>query len=259
LLELRAVSRSACNAEAYRGIEVPTCLVGGYWSPEMAQRLMSMFAGLLPHASCFEVEAGHMAPITHPALVNPIFERFIQAVDASEHRPAASTSRFSKRAPVVAVQGWSRAIACGLLGLAVSAVPLFAPRSLGTHPAGIAEGAVYPLEKEAWHEAPPGMPPGGTFAVISGDPREPGPFVMRVRLPPGYMLPPYRRPQEEQLIVLSGAITVGTCGESGTIDSRKLTAGAFASLPANELHFAHTQGGAIVQIVGIGPFEVTPT
>jgi hypothetical protein len=69
------------------------------------------------------------------------------------------------------------------------------------------------------------MPPGGTFAVISGDPLEAGPFVMRVRLPPGYMLPPYRRPKEEQLIVLAGAITVGTCGESGTIDTRKLTAG----------------------------------
>jgi len=38
-----------------------------------------------------------------------------------------------------------------------------------------------------------------------------------------------------------------------------LTVGAYASLPANELHFAHTQDGAIVQIVGIGPFEVAPT
>ena len=28
-----------------------------------------------------------MAPITHPALINPIFERFIEAVDASERRP----------------------------------------------------------------------------------------------------------------------------------------------------------------------------
>ena len=74
LLELIAVSNDACNAATYRRIEVPTCLVGGLWSPEPAQRLMSMFASMLPHASCFEVEAGHMAPITHPALVNPIFE-----------------------------------------------------------------------------------------------------------------------------------------------------------------------------------------
>jgi len=72
-------------------------------------------------------------------------------------------------------------------------VPLYATQSIGQHNAGIPPGATYPLEKEAWHEAPPGMPPGGTFAVISGDPLEAGPFVMRVRLPPGYMLPPYWR------------------------------------------------------------------
>jgi len=267
LLELVAVSNEACNAAAYRRIEVPTCLIGGHWSPEPAQRLMSMFASLLPHASCFAVQAGHMAPIAQPELVNPIFERFIEAVDASERRPIPSavpdrslaTLRFSELTSVVRGQGGSRAIAFGLLGLVLSMVPLYATQSIGQHNAGIPPGATYPLEKEAWHEAPPGMPPGGTFAVISGDPLEAGPFVMRVRLPPGYMLPPYRRPKEEQLIVLAGAITVGTYGESGAIGTRKLTAGAYTSLPANELHFAHTQDGAVVQIVGIGPFEVTPT
>ena len=127
LLELVAVSSGASNATAYRGIEVPTCLVGGLWSPEPAQRLMSMFASLLPHASCFEVEAGHMAPITHPQLVNPILEEFILAVDASEHHAAAAgIVRFSERASVVRGQGWSRAVAFGLLGLALSVAPRFA-------------------------------------------------------------------------------------------------------------------------------------
>jgi hypothetical protein len=61
------------------------------------------------------------------------------------------------------------------------------------------------------------------------------------------------------MIVLSGAITVGTSAASGTINARKLTAGGYASLPANELHFAHTQDGAVVQIFGIGPFEQAST
>ena len=88
LLELVAVSKDACNAAAYRRIEVPTCLVGGRWSPEPAQRLMSMLADMLPHASCFEVAAGHMAPITHPALVNPIFEKFIRGGGRERTSPA---------------------------------------------------------------------------------------------------------------------------------------------------------------------------
>jgi hypothetical protein len=70
---------------------------------------MSMFASLLPHASCFEVQAGHMAPISHPALVNPIFERFIEAWTRANvaRSPSAvpdrslATLRFSELTSVV--------------------------------------------------------------------------------------------------------------------------------------------------------------
>ena len=217
LLELRAVADEARNAAAYRRIEVPTCLVGGLWSPEPAQRLTSMFADILPHASCFEVAAGHMAPITHPALVNPIFEE-IHSRGGRERTssPRLATPKFSELTAVVRGQGWSRAIAFGLSGLALSVCRSSPRRASGSSYFGDSSGRV-PIHwrRSAWHEAPPGMPPGGTFAVISGDPLEAGPFVMRVRLPPGYMLPPYRRPNEEQMIVLAGAITVGTGGSLG--------------------------------------------
>jgi pimeloyl-ACP methyl ester carboxylesterase len=264
LLEYRAVADEARNAAAYRRIEAPTCLVAGRWSPEPAQRLMSMFADLMPHASCFEVAAGHMAPITHPALVNPIFEEFIRAVDDSEHRAAASEipdhalviPPFGEMTAVVRGQGWSRAIAVGLLGLAISLLPFAVYRAAAREEPGQPTHAVYPLEEDAWHEMPQGMPPGSRFAVISGDPHKAGPFVVRLRLPPGYILPPSRRRNEEQMIVLAGSITVGTGSESGATHARTLTAGAYLLLPANELQFAHTQDGAIVQIFGIGPFEL---
>jgi pimeloyl-ACP methyl ester carboxylesterase len=113
LLERRAVADESREVAAYRRIDVPTCLVAGLWSPEPAQRLTSMFAELLPHASCFEVAAGHMAPITHPALVNPIFEEFIGAVDASESRSLAMP-QFSEMTTVVRGHGWARAIAVGM-------------------------------------------------------------------------------------------------------------------------------------------------
>jgi quercetin dioxygenase-like cupin family protein len=79
---------------------------------------------------------------------------------------------------------------------------------------------------------------------------------MRVRLPPGYTLPPYRRRNEEEVIVLAGAITVGTGGEPRADSARTLTSGSYVLLPADEIHFAYTQNGAIVQIFGIGPFEI---
>ena len=247
LLEYRAVADEARNAAAYRRIDVPTCLVSGRWSPEVARRLTTIFSEILPHASCFEVAAGHMAPITHPALVNPIFEQFVRAVDSSERRRAAPSG--SWLAPL-------RAAAFGLLAAAISVLPLFAMQGVVQHYVGIPAAVAYLLDESAWHEAPPGMPPGARFAVISGDPFGKGPFVMRVRLPPGYMLPPYWRANEDQMIVLAGAVTLGSGGEFGTATMRTLTAGSYASLAAGELHFAHTQHGAIVQIFGMGPLEI---
>jgi hypothetical protein len=116
---------------------------------------------------------------------------------------------------------------------------------------------VYPLEEGAWRAGPPGLPPGGKFAVLSGDLRAAGPFVMCVRLPPGYMLPRFRLQGEAQVIVLAGAITLGDVGESGATTMRTLTSGSFMTLAASQLHLARTENGAILQIFGRGPFEVT--
>ena len=62
---------------------------------------------------------------------------------------------------------------------------------------------VLPAEMNDWRDAPPGLPAGGKFAVISGDPSKPAPFMIRVELPPGYTIPPYRRVNDEHLVVLS--------------------------------------------------------
>jgi pimeloyl-ACP methyl ester carboxylesterase len=250
LLEFRAVANQPAGVEAYRRIEAPTLLVVGRWSPEPAQRLTSTLAAILPQATCVEVAAGHMAPITHPELVNPIFERFIRAVArGGARRCSQATPTLGALTQLRINPGWLRGIAFGLLGIALSLSPLFATQSIGKH------YVAYPLEESAWHAAPPGLPPGGSFAVVSGDPFSAGPFVMRVRLPPGFALPPYRRPNEEQLVVLAGAITVGAVGEAGAATTRTLSSGFYVSLPPDEIHFANTRDGAIVQIFGIGPFQ----
>lgn len=108
--------------------------------------------------------------------------------------------------------------------------------------------AVLPMENDAWHRGPPGFPGGSMFAVVSGDPVQAGPFMIRVELPGGYHLPPYRRPRDESIVVLAGAIEV---------DARTLPAGSFIRLPANEWRSLSTQTGATLQIFGDGPFELS--
>jgi pimeloyl-ACP methyl ester carboxylesterase len=80
-LELQAVVGATTSAESYRCIATPTCLIGGRESPPAAQLALAVLADLIPQAQQFQVAAGHLAPATHPALVNPIIERFIRKVD----------------------------------------------------------------------------------------------------------------------------------------------------------------------------------
>jgi quercetin dioxygenase-like cupin family protein len=104
------------------------------------------------------------------------------------------------------------------------------------------------MENDAWHRGPPGFPGGSMFAVVSGDPVQAGSFMIRVELPSGYRLPPYRRPRDENIVVLAGAIEVGT---------RTLPAGSFVRLRANEWRSLSSQSGATLQIFGDGPFELS--
>ena len=248
LLEYRAVADEARNAAAYRRIEVPTCLVAGRVEPGSGA---AIDVNVHRDASACEPLRSRGRPhgADHPSGAG---QPDLRSVCSCGGFQRASAGQFS----AISWLDQARAAAFGLLAVALSVLPLFAMQDVAQHYFGIPAGVAYLLEESAWHEAPPGMPPGARFAVISGDPFEKGPFVMRVRLPPGYMLPPYRRANEEQMIVLAGAITVGTGGESGAATVRTLTSGSYASLAAGELHFAHTQNGAIVQIFGMGPFEI---
>ena len=135
---------------------------------------------------------------------------------------------------------------CSFAGASVFLIGLLALGSAAN--AATHVRAVLPMNDDAWHSGPPGLPGGSLFAVVSGDPVHAGPFVIRVELPGGFRLPAYSRPRDENIVVLSGAIEVG---------ARTLTAGCFIRLRANEWRSLSTRSGATLQIFGNGPFELT--
>jgi hypothetical protein len=51
--------------------------------------VLDVLAAVLPHARRQRVIGGHMAPVTHADLVNPVIDCFIRGVDALE-LPVAS-------------------------------------------------------------------------------------------------------------------------------------------------------------------------
>ena len=79
--------------------------------------------------------------------------------------------------------------------------------------------AIRPEEIE-W-KAFPAFPAAARLAVLIGDPSQPGPYVIRVRLAAGGRLMPHKHPEDRVYTVISGVFYIGL-GE--TFDESRLTA-----------------------------------
>lgn len=108
-----------------------------------------------------------------------------------------------------------------------------------------------------WGPAPPSLPRGAQAAILSGNPQNPGLFTIRLRFPPGYAVPPHSHPGDEYVTVISGQLSLGMGPRMNRARAARLVAGGFAHAPARMNHYAFTGSGAVVQITGQGPFQVT--
>jgi quercetin dioxygenase-like cupin family protein len=109
----------------------------------------------------------------------------------------------------------------------------------------------------SWSPAPPSLPKGAKIAVVSGNPAQPGPFVIRLRFPPGYAVPPHSHPADEHVTVLEGVVSMGMGSIADRDRMKVVPKGRSIIAPANMAHFASTTQGATLQISSRGPFQVT--
>ena len=108
-----------------------------------------------------------------------------------------------------------------------------------------------------WGPAPPMLPKGVQIAVLAGDPGKKGPFVVRLKIPPGAKVPAHQHPTDEVVTVISGDFHFGMGDKLDESKAEKLGPGGFVDLPANMNHFAFSGGGeVIVQINSEGPFVI---
>jgi quercetin dioxygenase-like cupin family protein len=107
-----------------------------------------------------------------------------------------------------------------------------------------------------WGPAPPSLPPGAQAARLLGSPAEEGPFVLRLKFPAGFVVPPHMHSKDEFIVVLSGALTIES-GEKVDPDALKgLPAGSFFHLPSGMPHYLFAESESVVQLNGMGPFDV---
>jgi hypothetical protein len=152
-----------------------------------------------------------------------------------------------------------RAVAVGLAGVIAFALAPGAPADdVGKDKGGHDDGHV--IVKPAslkWGPAPAALPSGAKVALLVGNPGKPGvAYAMRVKLPDGYQVPPHWHPVDENVTVIQGALLVG---RGDTFDREKTTempAGSYMRMPKGMHHFAAAKGETILQVHGIGPFEI---
>ena len=105
---------------------------------------------------------------------------------------------------------------------------------------------------------PPGVfPANARFAVLQGDPSQPGVYTVRLDMPSGYVIKPHYHPTDEHITVISGMFVVGMGDTVNTHNTQTLAAGGFITAPANAHHFAMARGRTVVQVHGMGPFALT--
>ena len=100
----------------------------------------------------------------------------------------------------------------------------------------------------------PAFPPEARLAVLVGQPSEAGPYMVRVKVPPGVKLMPHRHPEDRIYTVISGVFYIGLGDQ---FDADKLVAyppGTVIILPGNTSHFHWAKSGEYVtQVTAIGP------
>jgi len=106
-----------------------------------------------------------------------------------------------------------------------------------------------------WGAVPPDVPPGAQMAVLHGDPSKKAPFTLRLKLPAGYKIPPHWHSNDEQLTVLSGEFILHM-GDKMDAPAHGLAAGGFHFLPGKMHHAAETKVETVVQVNGVGPFDI---
>jgi hypothetical protein len=78
----------------------------------------------------------------------------------------------------------------------------------------------------------PAFPPSVRLAVVVGQPAEPGPYVIRVKVPAGVKLMPHKHPEDRIYTVMSGVFYIGLGNGSMAARWRRIRPEALSFCPA---------------------------
>jgi hypothetical protein len=107
-----------------------------------------------------------------------------------------------------------------------------------------------------WAPGPDYFPKGAEISALEDDPALPGPFTIRLKFPAGYFLPPHRHITAERLTVISGMLLLAPGTTPDRQKTKPMEPGSFATMSANNFHYAYAEGVTVVQLHGRGPLQI---
>jgi quercetin dioxygenase-like cupin family protein len=101
------------------------------------------------------------------------------------------------------------------------------------------------------------FPPSARLAVVVGQVSEPGPYVVRVKVPSGVKLMPHRHHEDRVYTVISGVFYIGLGERFDDSELEAYPPGSVVVLPGGTSHFHWAKSGEYVtQVTAIGPISL---
>ena len=107
-----------------------------------------------------------------------------------------------------------------------------------------------------WVDAP-SIGPGAKTAVIHGDPKGSGPFVMRIKVPAKTNIKVHTHPADENVTVLSGTLYFAAGDKFDTKKAKAFGPGSYFSIEKGKPMFAYSRDREVtIQLHGNGPWGI---
>jgi quercetin dioxygenase-like cupin family protein len=84
------------------------------------------------------------------------------------------------------------------------------------------------------------------LAVVVGQPSEPGPYVVRVKVPTGVKLMPHKHPEDSVYTVMSGVFYIGLGARFDADGLKAYPPGSVLVLPGDTFHFHWAKSGEYI-------------
>lgn len=111
-------------------------------------------------------------------------------------------------------------------------------------------------EQLNWVPDPEGM--GFATAIVEGDPKKPGLYIIQVKFPPYVMSRPHFHDETRYATVIKGTWYTGEGDSFNPNSTVPLKAGSFMKHPSKTHHFDGAKGEeVIIQLMGTGPSTTT--